>query len=55
MSSDDIALRPVAEDDLPVMERFLTDPETAEPFQWFGWWDTGRSATCPASPRCGRP
>ncbi|MFF4506690.1 GNAT family N-acetyltransferase [Streptomyces sp. NPDC001401] len=42
MSIDDVALRPVAEDDLPVMERFLIDPETAAPFQWFGWWDTGR-------------
>ncbi|MFI6558896.1 GNAT family N-acetyltransferase [Streptomyces sp. NPDC050534] len=42
LSSDDIALRPVAEDDLPVMERFLTEPETAATFQWFGWWDTGR-------------
>ncbi|MDF2270321.1 GNAT family protein [Streptomyces coacervatus] len=42
MSIDEVALRPVAEDDLSVMERFLTDPETAAPFQWFGWWDTGR-------------
>jgi len=42
MSSDDVALRPVAEDDLAVMERFLTDPEEAAPFQWFGWSDTGR-------------
>jgi RimJ/RimL family protein N-acetyltransferase len=42
MSIDDVALRPVAEDDLPLMERFFTDPETAAPFQWFGWWDTGR-------------
>ncbi|WP_020119043.1 GNAT family N-acetyltransferase [Streptomyces canus] len=42
MSIDDVALRPLAEDDLPLMERFLTDPEAAAPFQWFGWWDTGR-------------
>ncbi|MET7690280.1 GNAT family protein [Streptomyces sp. NPDC005483] len=42
MSIDEVSLRPVAEDDLAVMEHFLTDPETAAPFQWFGWWDTGR-------------
>ncbi|GGJ41635.1 GNAT family N-acetyltransferase [Streptomyces brasiliensis] len=42
MSIDDVALRPVTEDDLPVMERFLSEPETATPFQWFGWRDTGR-------------
>ncbi|WP_318722794.1 GNAT family N-acetyltransferase [Streptomyces albicerus] len=24
------------------MERFLADPEESSPFQWFGWWDTGR-------------
>ena len=42
MSVDRVALRPVAEDDLPVMERFLSDRETAEPFQRFGWWDTRR-------------
>ncbi|MFI7341555.1 GNAT family N-acetyltransferase [Streptomyces sp. NPDC050085] len=34
-----MALRPVYEDDLPVLERFLTDPEVATPFQWFGWKD----------------
>ncbi|QIY69024.1 GNAT family protein [Streptomyces sp. RLB1-33] len=39
MSDDDVTLRPVAEYDLPVMERFLTEPETAAPFQWFGWRD----------------
>jgi RimJ/RimL family protein N-acetyltransferase len=39
---DHVILRPVAEDDLTVMERFLTDPEESSPFQWFGWWDTGR-------------
>ncbi|MER5539015.1 GNAT family N-acetyltransferase [Streptomyces mirabilis] len=42
MSVDDVTLRPVAEDDLPVMERFLTEPETATPFQWFGWRDPDR-------------
>ncbi|WNM29673.1 GNAT family protein [Streptomyces sp. Li-HN-5-11] len=42
MSIGDVTLRPVAEDDLPVMERFLTEPEAAAPFQWFGWRDLGR-------------
>lgn len=42
MSVDHVTLRPVAEDDLPVMERFLTEPETATPFQWFGWRDPDR-------------
>ncbi|MER5428301.1 GNAT family protein [Streptomyces sp. NPDC002588] len=42
MSIDDVALRPVAEDDLPVMELFLNDPATTAPFQWSGWWDPGR-------------
>lgn len=41
MSINHVTLRPVAEDDLSVMERFLMEPETAEPFQWFGWWDIG--------------
>ncbi|MCX4555490.1 GNAT family N-acetyltransferase [Streptomyces phaeochromogenes] len=39
---DHVTLRPVDEDGLTVMERFLTDPEEASPFQWYGWWDTGR-------------
>ncbi|GGN47894.1 alanine acetyltransferase [Streptomyces albiflavescens] len=42
MSVERVTLRPVAEDDLPVMERFLLEPRTAEPFQWFGWWDIRR-------------
>ncbi|MFF3906177.1 GNAT family N-acetyltransferase [Streptomyces sp. NPDC001848] len=42
MTIEHVTLRPVAEDDLPVMERFLTDPEAASSFQWFGWWDPGR-------------
>ncbi|MDQ1032223.1 RimJ/RimL family protein N-acetyltransferase [Streptomyces umbrinus] len=39
---DHVTLRPVDEDGLTVMERFLIDPEEASPFQWYGWWDTGR-------------
>ena len=42
MTIERVTLRPVAEDDLPVMEHFLTNPEAASPFQWFGWWDPGR-------------
>ncbi|GAA2093768.1 GNAT family protein [Streptomyces albiaxialis] len=32
-------LRPFAEDDLDVLDRFRTDPEVPGPFQWFGWAD----------------
>ncbi|WP_371476906.1 GNAT family N-acetyltransferase [Kitasatospora sp. NBC_00315] len=42
MSDDRVMLRPVVEDDLPLLERFLTDPEAAGPFQWLGWSDPGR-------------
>ena len=42
--SDDasVILRPADEDDLPLLERFLDDPEATGPFQWFGWRDLGR-------------
>ncbi|MFE2066673.1 GNAT family N-acetyltransferase [Streptomyces sp. NPDC059467] len=42
--SDDtsVILRPAREDDLPLLERFLFDPEAASPFQWFGWRDPDR-------------
>lgn len=42
MTLANITLRPVREDDLAVMERFLSEPEAAAPFQWFGWHDPGR-------------
>jgi RimJ/RimL family protein N-acetyltransferase len=32
----------VIEEDLSVLERFLTDPEATGPFQWLGWSDPGR-------------
>ncbi|MER5545612.1 GNAT family N-acetyltransferase [Streptomyces sp. NPDC001118] len=35
-------LRPVGEEDLPLLERFLTDPVAAGPFQWYGYPDPGR-------------
>ncbi|MCQ4209285.1 GNAT family N-acetyltransferase [Streptomyces longispororuber] len=37
-----VVLRPVYEEDLAVFERFLTDPEAAGPFQWYGWADPAR-------------
>ncbi|MFC3572175.1 GNAT family protein [Streptomyces yaanensis] len=42
MTIEHVRLRPVTEDDLPVIEGFVSDRETASPFQWFGWWDLGR-------------
>ena len=41
---DDVALRPVVEDDLPVLNGMLGSPEVRAPFQWFGWSDPGRMA-----------
>lgn len=42
VTDDPVILRPVVEDDLSVLERFLTDPEVTGPFQWMGWSDPGR-------------
>jgi len=42
MTLDNIALRPVDEAGLAVMERFLSDPEAASEFQWYGWSDIRR-------------
>ncbi|MGW3495352.1 GNAT family N-acetyltransferase [Streptomyces sp. NPDC001020] len=42
MTVERVTLRPAAEDDLSLLERFLTDREAAAPFLWFGWWDPGR-------------
>ncbi|MEU1514714.1 GNAT family protein [Streptomyces sp. NPDC005811] len=42
MSDEAVRLCPVGEDDLVVLEQFLTDPEAAGPFSWFGWADPGR-------------
>lgn len=36
---DQLALRPVGEDDLPVVEELTLDPETAGEFAQFGWFD----------------
>ncbi|MER6816417.1 GNAT family protein [Spirillospora sp. NPDC000708] len=40
--NDHVELRPVAEADLPVIERLRTDPELAGPFLWEGWSDPHR-------------
>ncbi|GGW13441.1 alanine acetyltransferase [Streptomyces libani subsp. rufus] len=42
MSAESVTLRPVDEGDLPLLERFLTEPETAGPFQWYGYTDPRR-------------
>jgi RimJ/RimL family protein N-acetyltransferase len=41
---DQVALRQVTEDDLPVLRGMLGSREVREPFQWFGWSDPGRTA-----------
>ncbi|MYS80813.1 GNAT family N-acetyltransferase [Embleya scabrispora] len=41
MSGDQLSLRPVAEADISVLERFLIDPEAVGPFAWYGWSDPG--------------
>jgi RimJ/RimL family protein N-acetyltransferase len=35
-----VALRPVDEDDLSIVERLTQDPATAGEFAWLGWFDT---------------
>jgi hypothetical protein len=37
--SDEVALRPVREDDLPMLEELTQDPEKTGEFEWFGWAD----------------
>lgn len=41
-TDDEVELRPVAEDDLPVIERLRTDPGLAGEFLWGGWHDPRR-------------
>jgi len=38
----DLALRPVAEEDLPFLERLTQDPATAWEYAWAGWRDLRR-------------
>jgi RimJ/RimL family protein N-acetyltransferase len=35
----ELTLRPVVEDDLPIVERLTQDPETSGEFAAFGWYD----------------
>jgi RimJ/RimL family protein N-acetyltransferase len=39
---DHLTLRPVAEDDLPVIERLTQDPDAAGEFAWLGWHNLTR-------------
>lgn len=38
----ELALRPVGEDDLPVLVRLTQDPDSTGEFAWFGWGDPNR-------------
>lgn len=40
--TDEVRLRPVAESDFAMLDRFLLDPEAMGEFQWYGWRDPGR-------------
>jgi RimJ/RimL family protein N-acetyltransferase len=35
--SDQVSLRPVAEDDLHIVDLLTNDPAASEPYLWFGW------------------
>ncbi len=37
-----VVLRPVAEDDLPLLHRLTSDPSATGEHEWFGWQDPGR-------------
>jgi RimJ/RimL family protein N-acetyltransferase len=39
---DDLTLRPVAEADLPIVERLTQDPASAGEFAWLGWHNLTR-------------
>ena len=39
---DDVALRLVAEADLPILERLTQDPESTGEFAWLGWYKLTR-------------
>ncbi|MET8448302.1 GNAT family protein [Streptomyces sp. NPDC005209] len=42
MGLERVRLQPVGEGDLALLERFLVEPESAGPFQWYGWSDPRR-------------
>jgi RimJ/RimL family protein N-acetyltransferase len=39
---DRLRLRPVAEDELPILQRLTLDPEAAGQYSWYGWFDKSR-------------
>ncbi|GAA4528148.1 GNAT family N-acetyltransferase [Amycolatopsis samaneae] len=40
-AADRVALRPVTEEDLGLLEALTNDPEATGEFQWYGWHDPG--------------
>lgn len=40
--SDQVTLRPVSDDDLPMLDALTQDPGQTGEFGWFGWFDRGR-------------
>jgi RimJ/RimL family protein N-acetyltransferase len=40
--SNQVALRPVGEDDLPLLQMLTQDPVTTSEFGWYGWFDPRR-------------
>jgi RimJ/RimL family protein N-acetyltransferase len=40
--NDRVRLRPAAEADLSILDRFGMDPEAMGPFEWYGWRDLNR-------------
>jgi RimJ/RimL family protein N-acetyltransferase len=38
---DQLRLRPVGEDDLPLLYRLTSDPSATGEYEWFGWQDPG--------------
>jgi hypothetical protein len=40
--TEEIALRTVREDDLPMLEELTQNPEKTGEFEWFGWSDLRR-------------
>lgn len=43
--SEEITLRPVGEDELPVLDKLVLDPEATGEYAWFGWNDLRRMRT----------
>ncbi len=52
MTGNEVALRPICEDDLPFLQKLISDPDDAGSFMWQGFrdprewrqrWDAGRS------------